>query len=210
MSYRESVDRIQRAIDSFQAEQGILPILTAGEETPRYEKFRIDMDKLNKMGYIDEIPSTAFEKGGSAYFLLLNEEVDPTVKVMDLLTVQKVNDVQRQVNKYRLANDNKLPVQAQAEIYPGLFAVDLKLADAESFAAQSVFSGQEQAYLVDEQGQVYIDYAFDIMQAIDKSGTAPGDYDDLRAVLTEQSYFVPVKSLPYQWVDGSPVPKKLK
>lgn len=206
VSYRESVDRLQRAIDQFQADQGILPIHTAGKEIPRYEKFRIDLDKLKKMGYIDEIPATAFENGGSAYFLLLNEEVKPTVKVMDLTTVQKVNDVQRQVSKYRIANDNKLPVLDQVEVYPGLYTVDLKLASAESFAAKSVFSGQELSYLVDNKGQVYIDYAYDIMQAIDKFGAVPAEYEDLRILLTEQSYFVPVKSLPYQWVDKAPEP----
>lgn len=206
VSYRESVDRIQKAIEQFQDEQSILPIITAGEETPRYEKFRIDLDKLSKMGYIDEIPATAFEKGGSAYFLLLDEEVDPTVKVMDLMTVQKVNDVQRQVNSYRNANDGELPIQGHIETYPGLFTVDLKKAKAESYALQSIFSGQEQSYLVDHVGRVYVDYAFDIMQAIEKSGVSASDYVDLRALLVEQSYFVPVKSLPYQWVDEVPVP----
>lgn len=207
VSYRESVDRIQKAIELFQDEQSILPIITAGEETPRYEKFRIDLDKLNKMGYIDEIPVTAFEKGGSAYFLLLDEEVDPKVKVMDLMTVQKVNDVQRQVNTYRNTNDGELPVQDNNETYPGLYTVDLKKAKAESYALKSIFSSQEQSYMVDHVGRVYVDYAFDIMQAIEKSGASATDYDDLRVLLTEQSYFVPVKSLPYQWVDGVPVPQ---
>ncbi|MNN65513.1 hypothetical protein D3C81_1810220 [compost metagenome] len=117
-----------------------------------------------------------------------------------------MNDVQRQVSKYQIANDNKLPVVDQTETYPGLFTVDLKLAKAESFAAKSVFSGQELSYLVDKEGQVYIDYAYDIMQAIDKFGAVPSDYEDLRVLLTEQSYFVPVKSLPYQWVDEAPEP----
>ncbi|MNN57329.1 hypothetical protein D3C81_1723150 [compost metagenome] len=99
-----------------------------------------------------------------------------------------------------------LPVEDSVETYPGLFTVDLKLAKAESFTAKSVFSGQELSYLVDNEGQVYIDYAYDIMQAIDKFGSSPADYEDLRILLTEQSYFVPVKSLPYQWVDDAPVP----
>ncbi len=206
VSYRESVDRIQSAIEQFQGEQSILPIITAGEETPRYEKFRIDLDKLNKMGYIDEIPATAFEKGGSAYFLLLDEEVNPTVKVMDLMTVQKVNDVQRQVNAYRNTNDGELPVQDNNETYPGLFTVDFNKSKAEPYVLKSVYSNQKQAYLVDHAGQVYVDYAFDIMQAIEKSGASAAEYDDLRVLLTEQSYFVPVKSLPYQWMNGVPVP----
>lgn len=207
VSYRESVDRIQNAIEQFQVEQSILPIITAGEETPRYEKFRIDLDKLHKMGYIDEIPVTAFEKGGSAYFLLLDEEIHPTVKVMDLVTVQKVNDVQRQVNTYRNNHGGELPVQDNNETYPGLFIVDLKKANAESYTLKSIYSNQEQSYLVDHHGQVYVDYAYDIMQAIEKSGASASDYGDLRDLLTEQSYYVPVKSLPYQWMNEVPVPQ---
>lgn len=207
VSYIESVDRIQRAVDRFQADQEILPIITAGEETPKYEKFRIDLDKLNKQGYLDQIPAAAFEKGGSAYFLLIDEEENPTVKVMDLLTVQKVNDVQRLVDQYRNANENKLPVQEQGEISPGLFLLDLKQAGAEKYSLQSVYSGQSQNYLVDAGGRVYADYAVDIMQAIEKSKTVPQEESDLRELLTEQSYYVPVKSLPYCWIGEAPVPQ---
>lgn len=40
VNYRESVKRIQAAVDDFQQEEGVLPILNADEATPRYEKFR--------------------------------------------------------------------------------------------------------------------------------------------------------------------------
>lgn len=109
VSYMDSVDRVQRALDRFQEREGILPIITAGEETPRYEKYRIDLDRLKRLGYLDEIPSAAFEKGGSVYFLVINEEVDPAVKVLDLPTVQKVNDVQRSVTAYRSSHGGRLP-----------------------------------------------------------------------------------------------------
>ena len=44
----------------------LLRIITAGPETPRYEKYRIDMIQMHDKGYIEEIPSAAFEQGGSA------------------------------------------------------------------------------------------------------------------------------------------------
>lgn len=205
-SYRESVERVQRALDQFQADTGILPIITAGPETPRYEKYRIDMIQLHDKGYLEEMPSAAFEQGGSVYFLVLNEEVDPTVKVMDLLTVQKVNDVQRMVDSYRSKHGGASPVQDGPEAYPGLKLVDLKLADAQDYKVSSVFSGQEQPFLVDDEGIVYLDYAFDIMQVIDKSQLdAKEDQEkDLREYLTDHSYYVPVKSLPYSWSEGAP------
>lgn len=204
-SHKESVDRVQRALDQFQADTGILPIITAGPETPRYEKFRIDLDQLHSEGYLDEIPSAAFEQGGSVYFLVLNEEVQPTVKVMDLLTVQKVNDVQRLVNNYRSKHGEALPLQEERETYPGLFTVDLKRAGAQNYKVSSVYSGQELPFLVNRAGTVYLDYAFDIMQVIDHQQIKPGADEDLRTYLTEHSYYAPVKSQPYLWQDDTPI-----
>lgn len=203
VSYRESVKRIQSAVDDFQQEQGILPIITAGQEVPRYEKYRVDLDQLKGRGYIDEIPKTAFEQGGSGYFLIINEETKPTVKVMDLTTTQKVNDVQRAVNLYKMAHDNALP--SGETLYPGYTAVDLSKTDAKSLKLMSVYSGQEMTFIMDEEGTVYADYAFDIMQAIQKNGTDPQEGKDLRVFLEEESYYVPVKSVAYAWKDGQPV-----
>lgn len=206
VSYMESVDRLQRAVDQFQSDQGILPIITAGDETPRYEKYRIDLELLLNRGYLEQIPLTAFEKGGSAYFLIIDEENDPTVKVMDLLTVQKVNDVQRLVDQYRKKHDGMLPVDEQQPGYDGLHIVNLEQAGAENYEMVSVYSGQSLNYLIDDSGNVYVDYAFDIMQAMGKSTENPPENTDLREVLTNESYFVPVKSLPYRLENGMPVP----
>jgi hypothetical protein len=205
VSYRESVDRIQRAMEQFQKEEGILPIITAGEETPRYEKFVIDLGRLYKDGYIDEIPLTAFEKGGSAYFLVIDEEKDPKVKVMDLVTVQKVNDVQALVNKFLASNDSQLPAVDGSETYPGLYTVDLEQIHGTDHSLRSVFSGETLPYLMDNYGTVFVDYAADIMQAINKAEVKPQAGEDLRTVLVDQSYFVPVKSLPYLWIHNDPI-----
>ncbi|MFD1774149.1 DUF3939 domain-containing protein [Paenibacillus rhizophilus] len=205
--YRESVKKIQTAVDDYYKEEGLLPIMNADETTPRYEKFRIDLDKLNKRGYLDAIPATAFEKGGSAYFLLLDEERNPTVKVMDLVTVQAVNDVQRKVNLYRSSHGGELP--AAGELYPGLYSVDGKKAGTESLKLTSVYSGQEMDFMIDRTGSVYADYVFDIMSAVDKGTEQPAPDEDLRSYLLENSWFVPVKSLPYYWVGGQPVPHPL-
>jgi len=203
VSYRESVNRIQLAVNDFQKENGVLPIITADQDTPRYEKFRVDLVKLKTMGFMDDIPSTAFEKGGSGYFLIQNEETDPTVKVMDLVTVQKVNDVQQAVDKYKRGHDDQLP--NSQELYPNIYTIDLAKAGVPSIKLSSVYSDEEIAFLTDNNGQVYVDYAFDIMQAIDKSDHKPKDEEDLREYLLNNSYYVPVKSLLYKWINGAPV-----
>lgn len=206
VTYTESVDRIQRALARFQEDKGILPIITAGEETPRYEKYRINLDQLKREGYLEEIPAAAFEQGGSVYFLVIDEETNPTVKLMDLNTVQKVNDVQRKVLSYKSSNGGALPRGTDGKTSPGLYPVDLTLLQAESLAVRSVYSGEFLPYLMDAEGQVYVDYAFDMMQAIDQAGKTPQADEDLRTWLTAHSTFAPVKSLPYRWNGSEPVP----
>lgn len=203
--YRESVKRVQAAVDDYQEQTGLLPMLTSDETVPRYEKFVVDLHKLNQEGYLDEIPSAAFEKGGSVYFLIQDEENDPKVKLMDLVTVQKVNDVQRKVNLYKSAHGGKLP--AGEELYPGLTKVDAKLAGTEALKLSSVYSGQPLDFLMDRDGNVYADYSADIASAIGKNGHEPEAGRDLRGELEEASYYVPVKSLPYLWMDSRPVPQ---
>jgi len=202
-SYRESVNRIQSAVDDYQKELGLLPIINADQDIPRYEKFRVDMDKLKRSGYIDEIPSTAFENGGHGYFLIINEESDPTVKVMDLVTVQMANDVQRAVDKYKVGHGNQLP--RGEEIYPEVYTVDLTKVGGSSIKLTSVYSNEGLTFMMDTDGQVYVDYGYDIMLAIDKSDLKPQGDEDLRDYLVNNSFFVPVKSLPYIWSNGAPV-----
>ncbi len=205
VSYLESVKRVQSAVDDFYKDQSVLPIITAGDEVPRYEKYRVDFEKLKNMGYIDEIPSTAFEKGGSGYFLIINEETEPLVKVMDINTVQQVNDVQMSVNRYKTANNGSLP--AGEELYPGFLTIDLSKIDAKNVNLTSVYSGQEVTFMMGADGTVYVDYAFDIMQAIQKEEADPKGEEDLRIYLEKASYYVPIKSVPYVWKDEQPVAK---
>ncbi|MNO43170.1 hypothetical protein D3C76_333860 [compost metagenome] len=204
-SYRESVKRVQEAVNDYQQQEGLLPILNADEATPRYEKFVIDLEKLQETGYLDEIPAAAFEKGGSAYFLILDEETRPSVKLMDLVTVQKVNDVQRQINRYKSGHGGKLP--AADEIYPDLFTIDAQQAGTGSITLKSIYSGQPLQFIMDKNGTVYADYSPDIISAIGKNGDFPETNTDLRHELEQASFYVPVKSLPYFWVDGQPVPQ---
>ncbi|WP_211745031.1 hypothetical protein [Paenibacillus sp. Marseille-Q4541] len=204
-NYDGSISRIQNALDAFQESQGILPIVTAGEDVPIYEKFRIDLSKLEDGGYLDDIPKTAFERGGSAYFLVQNEDVDPIVKVMDLVTVQKVTQVQRLVDSYH-ASHGTWPMKE--EIYPDIHLVDTDAIQSSGNRVDdlaSVYSGETIPYIIDSEGKVYADYAFDIMQLMERKEIKPQAAEDLRVYLTEASHFVPVKSLPYTWHDAQPV-----
>ncbi|ASA22933.1 DUF3939 domain-containing protein [Paenibacillus donghaensis] len=204
-AYRESINRVQAAVEAYQEEEGVLPILNASQDTPRYEKFLVDVVKLQQQGYLESIPAVAFEQGGSAYFLLLDEETSPVVKLMDLVTVQTVNDVQRQVDRYTNAHGGTPPTAEP--LYPGLFSIDTAKLSGGSVKLISVYSGEPLELMMDSEGKVFADYAPDLMQLLEQQEPAASADQDLRPLLEQASYFVPVKSLPYLWMDGQPVPQ---
>lgn len=86
-------------------------------------------------------------------------------------------------------------------------SIDAKRAGTGTIKLSSVYSGQPLGLLMDRSGAVYVDYSADISSAIDKNGSSPAADRDLRLELAQASYYVPVKSLPYLWVDGRPVPQ---
>ncbi|MGO4539733.1 hypothetical protein [Paenibacillus sp. 2TAB19] len=199
---KEAIRNVQGAIDQYKDETGMLPIKNSDAQTPVYEKFLIDFAKLQRTGYLSDLPSAAFEKGGNFYFLVIDEETNPRVKLMDLVTYQKVNDIQGWVKAY-VQNGGELPKGEQ--MYPGFYQIDYKLMNKTAPVIQSVFSGQSINALVDEGGVVYADYGIDIMQLIQKNGDMSIDEKlDLRTLLVDDSDYVPVKSPIYHYVNGEP------
>ncbi|CAM4222465.1 hypothetical protein [Paenibacillus tarimensis] len=199
---KESVRSIQDAVDQYFESTGLLPIKNSSEDTPKYEKFVIDIAKLERMGYISDIPAAAFENGGSYYFLLQNEEVDPVVKLMSISVYQQINDLQVKVDAYRESNGGQLP--AGGEAYPSFYHLDLGKLTGSKPDIRSVYSNQTMNLIIHENGTVYADYGADIRKAVEMSGTEPSPEEDLRELLVSQSDFVPVKSAAYYWVNGDP------
>jgi hypothetical protein len=200
VSAREAVLTVQDAVDRFKEQTGLLPIQNSAEKVPLYEKYKVDFGKLKRMGFISQVPSTAFENGGAYQFLIIDEETKPQVKLLDLTVFQTVGDVQKKVDQYRLEHSGQNP--AGDEVYPGYPAVDFgKLAIKQPDIA-SMYSHQFLNLLVNDQGQVLVDYGIDIATAMKKAETKPQPNEDLRRVLIEASYFVPVRSPVYRLVDG--------
>ncbi|MFD0711147.1 hypothetical protein [Paenibacillus sp. GCM10027626] len=199
---KDALMNVQLVVDKYQKDTGLLPIRNSEPDTPRYEKFMIDFDKLLRMNYVSEIPASAFEKGGSYYFLVINEETDPTVKLMNLAQFQKINDVQNAVAAYKNNNGGKLP--AGEKYYPDFYLIDYSKLSVKEPEIQSVFSGQTLHTLLDEMGKVYIDYAIDISQMMPSASSGYENMADLRELLVEQSDFVPVKSPGYKLINGEP------
>ncbi|WP_308639132.1 hypothetical protein [Paenibacillus silvisoli] len=201
---KDAIMNVQAVVDQYQKDTGLLPIQNSTETTPLYEKFKVDFDKLKRMNYMSSIPESAYEQGGSYYYLVINEDTDPTVKLMNLVLYQQMNDVQAAVKSYSDTHEGKLP--EGAELYPGFKGIDFDALDMKEPALHSMFSGAILTPMIDAKGTVYIDYGADIMQALSKleSGKKPGEQADLRAVLVDSSDFVPVKSPVYRLVNGEP------
>jgi hypothetical protein len=201
-SAREAVLTAQDAVNRYKDQTGLLPIQNADSSVPLYEKFKVDFGKLQRMGFIAQVPTAAFENGGANQFLIIDEETKPQVKLLDLTVFQAVGDVQKKVNGYRQAHSNSNP--AGVDIYPGFPEVDFGKMNMSAPDIRSMYPHQPLNILVNDKGQVFVDYGIDIATAIKKAETKPKPNEDLRRVLIEASYYVPVRSPVYRWVNGAP------
>ncbi|WP_336786777.1 hypothetical protein [Paenibacillus sp. MMO-177] len=200
---KEAVRNVQAAIDQYHSETGMLPMKNSNEDTPVYEKFLVDFAQLKNKGYLSTIPTAAFENGGNYYFLIINEETKPQIKLMNLVTYQQINDIQGWVSEYQKNHDNRLPKGEQA--YPGYTYIDYKAMNKKAPDLHSDYSFQTLAAIMDDSGRVYTDYGIDIMQAMQKKGeTGIAADTDLRTVLVDSDMFVPVKAPVYHWVNKEP------
>ncbi|NBI30461.1 hypothetical protein [Chengkuizengella marina] len=200
---KESVTLVQTAVDAYQqASGGLIPIKNSEMDTPIYEKYTIDFNKLG--AYIGQIPAVAFENGGNYYFVLVNVEEDPTVKLMDIVSFQKINALEREILLYISGNNGALP--KGEEVYENWYSIDFSLLGQKRLQIKSPYSESFLSPIVHTSGIVKIDYGIDIMKVIENYGEESINTDqDLRELLIETSIFVPVKSNPYDWISEEPV-----
>lgn len=205
VSVKDGILLVQHAVDEYQSTNGILPLVNADMNTPQYEKFKVDFTALTSAQLLSAIPANAFESGGHHTYLILNEETQPLVRVMDLVTAQRVNDLQLLVNLYIKEKGN---VPLGSERYTGYYDIPLTDIKAKEAQVKSPYSGEELSFMVDLKGNVYADYALDIMQAVEQADEPEKvkQYADMRELLTERSYYAPAKSVKYVWQNNVPVP----
>ncbi|OUS77380.1 hypothetical protein B1748_06140 [Paenibacillus sp. MY03] len=200
---KEAIRNVQGAIDQYYDDLQLLPIKNSSQSVPVYEKYLIDFGKLQAKGYISDVPAASFEGGGHYYFLILDEETEPRVKLMDIVTSQRINDIQNWVNAYIKENT---AVPKGDSIYPGFYEIDYGKLKQKEPIITSVYSGTTQRAIVDEDGTVFTDYGIDIMQLLERNGEASYEENiDLRTLLVDSSDYVPVKSPAYKLVEGEPV-----
>lgn len=197
---KAQIQSVQKAVDLFQKDKSILPIKTRDQNTPRYLQYPIDFGKLKS--YLPEAPSNAYEKGGVYTYVIVNAEDDPTVKLVDMRVVEKVQELQRGLNIYREQHDFS-PIDRV--IVNRRFRLDFeKLGYDHPPIVKSPFTGQDLGFVVGKKPQIHIDYRKDLYTYLKKYEHEYKKGDDIRQILWKHSPFVPVYSLPYTVENNEP------
>jgi urocanate hydratase len=200
----EFINVVQGAVDQYIQHNGVPPIQNKEADTPIYEKYLIDFNKLINYNMISTIPSNAFENGGTAIYVLVNIEAKPQVKLMDLTSYQQMVDLQREVDLY-IKKTGQLPKGDAVAEHFYLLAAD-KFAKKKT-QIQSPYSHQLLNVVIHDTGRIALDYTPELLKAMNKSGLKQtSDIQmDLRSFLVEQAFFVPAWSYPYRWKNDQPM-----
>ncbi|GAA0353006.1 hypothetical protein [Bacillus horti] len=197
--YPAMVESVQSAVDQFQEANGVLPIATRDADTPLYEKYVIEFQRLVPR-FLEAPPNNSFERGGIFQYVLVDVEEDPTVMLLDLRLTNAVRDLQQRVNQY--LRDQYLPVESivdQQYVKLDYEALNLR----EEPTVQSPYSMQELPFIVDSSGRVGIDYKKDLYYFLEQSDFEQlEEGKDIRSILYQSSLLVPAHSFPYVIENG--------
>ena len=200
---KDAIFLVQKAVEDYKAASGVLPIKTFAATTPLYEQCIVDFKKLQGQGSIGEVPKSAFESGGSNYFVIINPDTKPEVKLLDIVSLQAVNDIQSAVSTYMVKNEGRIPKKQAVE--SGWYTIDYEAMKIDQPSIDSPYSHTPLVALVAETGRVILDYRSDIAQAMERlKATNPASNIDLRTYLIQAGFFVPGRSTSYYWRNGEP------
>nr|WP_102346749.1 hypothetical protein [Bacillus sp. Marseille-P3661] len=202
--YKDQIQMVQNAVNQFQEnEGGILPIKTKDSDTPIYQKYLIDFNKLSPR-YISEPPGSAFESGGIFQYVLVDVESDPKVKLIDLTSVEVIRELKLRINFYREKHSYPPYKEKIAENYFTVDYEELGYGDSPPYV-KSPYSQKNLPLFIDTQGEIYIDYAADLYAELQKNKTNYQPGDDIRGILVSEYDFVPAYSVPYTIKDNEPI-----
>lgn len=192
--YEDQIVSVQTAVKQFQKDNsGILPIKTKEGETPIYQKYLVDFQKLVPR-YMAKAPGNAFENGGIFQYVLVDVENNPTVKLLDLRITETIRDIKLRIN----ANGGYPPYKEK--IGENVYSLDFKKIglNEEPFVV-SPFSNLNLPFIAGTDGEIYVDYRMDLYKKLqDMKDIKTLLNKDIRYLLLEDSMFVPAYSLPYE------------
>lgn len=201
--HTSQITMVQTAVDQYQAEtNGLLPIKTRDMSTPLYHKYPIDFTRLAPT-YLPDAPGSAYENGGAFQYVLVGVEEDPQVKLLDILSAEKVRDLTIRLNAYR---QSKGYPPFDKQVSPGIFTLNYKdLGYKENPVIKSPYTGNLLPLVLANNGEVYIDYSMDLYHFLQKYKHSYKEGEDIRSILVQHSDFVPAFSLPYTIKNNEPI-----
>lgn len=190
--YAEQVESVQRAIGNFQEDSGgLLPIKTRESETDLFIKYPIEFSKLVP-AYMEKIPSNAYEKGGVYQYVLYDVEENPTVKLVDLRSAERIRDLNLRKN----LNNGAIPFKEQ--VGEAVFEIDFKALGFEKpLTVPSPYSDVHLPLVVGGDGYFYVDYSTELQRILNEKKPEIEEGEDIRYLLIEESPVLPAYSLPY-------------
>ncbi|CAG9623604.1 hypothetical protein [Sutcliffiella rhizosphaerae] len=194
--YLDQLESVQSSVNQYrEASGGLLPIKERDMETPIYQKYPIDFNKLSPR-YIQDPPGTAYESGGVYLYVLVDVENDPKVKLIDLRMAEEIRNINMRIDLYKRSNNGYPPVKEV--INNQAFKIDWdKLGFESEPFIQSPISGKNLPIILNKSGEAQIDYSIDLYELLQKHEHQYSSDDDIRDIIVEHSVFVPAFSLPY-------------
>ena len=193
---QDQLDAVQRAVNEFKEDTGVLPIKNRDNDTDIYIKYLIDFEKLVPK-YISAAPANAYEKGGIFQYVIWDAENNPTVKLVDL----RVPERMREVNMRFMATAYP---QYKDKIIEHIYTINFEnIGYQEEITVQSPYTTNLLPIVVTAEGDLYVDYAMDLYQFMQENNVVATPGEDIRALLAEAYPVVPAYSLPYTVDDNN-------
>lgn len=192
-SLRPDIDMlagVQRAVEEFQKDTGVLPIKTRDEDTDIFIKYLIDFEKLVPK-YIGSPPANSYEKGGIFQYMIWDAENNPTVKLVDLRTPERM----REINiRFHAAQYPQFKDKVQEHVYTINFK---NIGFKDEITVNSPYSNNYLPFIVTAEGDLYVDYSIDLYNYMKDNNLTAKPGDDIRELLVDNFPVVPAYSLPY-------------
>ena len=189
--YADQLETMQKAINTYQENtNGLLPIKTKDLETDIYIKYPVEFSKIVP-AYTERIPANAYELGGIYQYVLWDVEENPTVKLVDLRSAERI----RELNLRKHINGRAPFKEAVGE---HVYTVDFKeMGFKEPLTVPSPYSDAILPIVIGGDGKFYIDYSIDLNKALQEQQPDVKQGEDIRFLLADHYPILPAYSLPY-------------
>ncbi|MBM7552457.1 hypothetical protein [Thalassobacillus pellis] len=204
ISNQAQLENVQEAVSKYkEQEQGLIPIQTKPQDTPIFQKYLVDFQKLKENNLISDIPGNAFQNGGVYQYVIVYPEDNPTVKLIDLRLADQLRSLQFKIQRYQAKNKY---VPYGSKVAKGVFEIKYEQLGLEARpTVNSPYSDKLLPIYLNGKGELLIDYRKDLYDFLQKYEHNFQTGEDIRYILVNNSPFVPAYSPPYTIENGEPV-----